>query len=144
MTDDLAHRIAHVEAVLAIQQLAAEYAHGADRRDLARFLAVWHPDGVWDVGPARFVGREQIGAAIERQWADQPRMHHWTTNHAISVDLATGTASGLCDVAVLTVTADDRRLATAGSYRDVYRRDGGRWLIAERRAEVHGTHPLPS
>jgi hypothetical protein len=45
---------------------------------------------------------------------------------------------------VLTVTADDRRLATAGSYRDVYRRDGGRWLIAERRAEVHGTHPLPS
>lgn len=142
MTDSL-ERLLRLEAIAEIQRLAADYAHGADNRDLPRFLAVWHPEAVWDVGVARFVGPDEIAAAIERQWVSQPRMHHWTTNHAIDVDVAAGRASGVCDVAAWTVLTDGRELFSAGTYRDRYARHDGRWVIVARRAEVHGSREVP-
>ncbi len=62
---DLELRLDQIESTQALHRVVAEYAHGADKRDLGRFLATFHADGVWDVGVARFVGHDQIRAAIE-------------------------------------------------------------------------------
>ena len=138
MTDgDIESRLQQVEAHLAIHRLVAEYCHGADKRDLARFLAVWCADAVWDVGTRKFQGRGEIRAAIEHQWAAQPRMFHWTTNLSITVGPDQGTASGESDVETVTQLADGTWLHSAGSYQDVYRQDDATWRIARRTAVVH-------
>src|SRR5690606_23914063 len=78
-------QIDYILGVLAVQRLQAEYCHGADKRDLSRFLAVWHEDGVWDVGVAVFRGRAAIAEAVQRQWAEIEAMHHWTSNTSVDV-----------------------------------------------------------
>lgn len=138
----LAARLERVEAELAIRRLVAEYAHGGDKRDLRRFLAAFHPDAVWDVGTARFTGHAEMADAIERQWAGQPQMHHWTTNHSLTLT-GPDTAAGECDAVVLTRTGDGRWLHAAGTYLDRYTRRAGVWRIAERRALVHAVVRLP-
>lgn len=132
-------RLDRVESVLDIQRLVAEYAHGTDKCDLDRFLAVWHPDAVWDVGTSRFTGLDEIRAAIEHQWLVQPQMHHWTANLSVDVPVAADRATGECDVDVVTRTADGRWWHSGGTYRDVYARRDGRWSILRRTAYVHFT-----
>lgn len=132
----LAARLDRLEAVIEIQRLVADYCHGADKRDADRFLSVWHPDGVWDVGGPVFTGAEQIRQAVARQWEVFGQMHHWTTNLAVDVD--GDVAHGTCDASALTHLTDGTWRLTAGSYHDRYERRDGRWRIAHRRAVVHG------
>ncbi|GAA4730421.1 hypothetical protein GCM10023216_22690 [Isoptericola chiayiensis] len=139
--DDVEARLDRLESTYALQRIVAEYAHGADKRDPERFLAAFHTDGVWDVGVARFVGHDEIRAAIERQWSSQPRMHHWTTNTSVSL-LGPDCAEGTSDVTALTRRADGRWLLSAGSYLDTFERRARSWAIALRRAVVHSSIPL--
>ncbi|MEG3614098.1 nuclear transport factor 2 family protein [Isoptericola haloaureus] len=136
--DDLEERLDRLESTQALYRVVAEYAHGADNRDLSRFLATFHPDATWDVGVARFVGHDQIRAAIEHQWDSQPQMHHWTSNTSITLT-GRDAAEGVSSVAALTRRADGRWLLSAGSYLDSFERRAGSWAIATRRAVVHSS-----
>jgi hypothetical protein len=95
---DLDARMDRIESELAIRRLAAEYCHGADKRDLDRFLAVWAPSAVWQMGDeVRYEGREAIAEVVRAQWATFAQYVHWTTNHSIWID--GDDARGECDVA---------------------------------------------
>jgi len=133
----LEDRLLRLEGLQEVHRLIAEYSHGADKRELKRFLAVWHEDAVWDVGVARFTGIEEISTAIQQQWAAQPVMTHWTAN--ISVDLRVGStqAHAQVDTDTLTQLASGDWLQSAGTYHDVLECRDGRWGFVERRAEVH-------
>lgn len=137
-------RLDRLEGLHEIGRLVAEYSHGADKRDLARFLSVWHEDAVWDVGVARFTGVEEIAAAIRRQWEAQPAMTHWTANLAIELPLGSERAEVEVDANTLTRLAGGAWLQTSGTYRDVVERRAGRWAFASRSAVVHDTVELVS
>ena len=47
----LAARVDELESRAAIRDLASNYCHGFDKRDFERFLSIWWPDCVWDIGP---------------------------------------------------------------------------------------------
>ena len=142
--NEVERRLDRVESELAIHRLAAEYCHGADKRDLDRFLAVWAPTGVWRIDDdARFEGREAIARVVQAQWRTFPQYVHWTTNHTVSVD--GDTAHGECDVAVLVRLHGGRWVRTGGTYRDQYRRIDGRWLITHRDASTRfDVDPTPN
>src|SRR5690348_12383210 len=53
-------RIQVIEDRAAIMELIARYAMGVAHRDRDRVLACWAPDGVFDVGPVKVAGRDQI------------------------------------------------------------------------------------
>jgi len=130
---DLDTRLDRIESELAIRRLAAEYCHGADKRDLDRFLAVWAPNAVWQVGDdPGHEGREAIARVVRAQWATFPQYVHWTTNHAIWID--GDDARGESDVATTVRVDSGRWVRTGATYRDEYRRIDGRWLIARRHA----------
>lgn len=75
--DDLAARLARIEAELAVHRLVADYCVGADRQDLARWADVWTADAEWETSPDRvFVGVDAICAAVQRQWRAFPVMLH--------------------------------------------------------------------
>ena len=59
---DLEQRLDRVESRFAMHDLVSDYCHGFDKRDWARFSAIWWPDAVWDIGPpfGKFEGSEGI------------------------------------------------------------------------------------
>lgn len=151
--EELATRLERVETQLALQRLAVDYCIGADHQDLARFRAIWTADALWDaVGEDpddrehRFHGLEAITAAVRGQWATFLRMQHATANHVVDFDPNdAGRATGRCDVVVIVQLPDGRWVIGGGVYEDIYRREGGRWLIASRRvARAFDLEPLPA
>ncbi|WP_307504525.1 nuclear transport factor 2 family protein [Clavibacter sp. B3I6] len=132
---DLDTRLDRIESELAIRRLAAEYCHGADKRDLDRFLAVWAPDAVWRMGDeVSYEGHEAIAEVVRAQWTTFAQYVHWTTNHSIWID--GDHARGECDVAATVRLHSGRWVRTGGTYRDEYRRVGGQWFIAHRDASA--------
>lgn len=135
-------RLARLEATEELRNLAKEYCHGFDKRDLVRFLAVFSDDGVWvlneDTRPA---GHSEIGRIVtEGIWPAFLETHHWTSNHVISwVDDA---PRGTCDVDATVRNADGQWLRASATYEDTYVHSGDRWLISRREATVHFTEPL--
>ena len=130
---DAEQRLDILESESAVRRLALEYCHGADKRDLARFAAVWAPDGVWS--PAADIearGVDAICGVVQVQWRAFPRYVHWTTNHVVTID--GDTALGECDVAVAVLLGNDRWYFSGGTYEDRYVRIDGRWLIGRRDA----------
>lgn len=68
--DDLAQRIARLEALESIRRVALDYCVGADHRDEARWLASWTQDDIWQVSPDRAMnGHQEILAGVRTQWA---------------------------------------------------------------------------
>ncbi len=111
---ELQERLERLESESAIRTLVHEYCHGADKRDRARFAAVWTPDAVWQVAPTQeFRGVEAICAAVEWQWGGAfLQMHHWTSN--LVIDLDGDQARGEVDVSVTTSSSTGLGRAEAG------------------------------
>ncbi|SDM46664.1 nuclear transport factor 2 family protein [Allokutzneria albata] len=131
MTDDLADRLDRVESELAIQRLVHEYCHGADKQDLRRFSAVWHPDAVWAPSAGhRLDGLDAIRAGIKAEWQKYQQMHHWTANLVITLD--GDRASGEADTEFSVQFLDGSWVRGGGTYRDVYTRRDGIWRITYR------------
>lgn len=134
-------RLDRIESRVAILELVAAYCHGADGRDEQLFRSVWHDDAVWQAAPHRFVGIDEIVAAVARQWDAFASMHHSTSNSVVHFD-SDDEATGRHDVLSLTVFPDGRRLLSTGLYVDRYTRRDGRWGFAERTASVTTTIDL--
>ena len=111
-----------------------DYCHGADERDLDRFLGVWHADATWDVGGPTFTGHAEIRWGIERQWESLTQAHHWTTGLTIDVD--GDRARGRSTAHALTCGVGGVWRLSVGEYVDVYERRHGAWLIARRAATI--------
>lgn len=144
MTDHnpMEERLTLLEGHQQISRLIAEYCHGADKRQLDRFLAVWHEDAVWDVGTAQFQGLAEIAEAIQRQWANLPTMTHWTSNLSIDLPLQAERAYAESDTHAITQTHTGHWYQSLGTYQDTYGFRDDRWGLTKRVAQVHSTHPL--
>jgi uncharacterized protein (TIGR02246 family) len=134
-------RIDDLEAYEEIRRLAADYAHGFDKRDLDLFLSVWGDDASWTTMPEGepSVGRDAIRATCEATWQAVGDTHHWMANHSIRVDgdTATGTLDADCEV----TDPDGTWFRVAATYADTYGREGGTWRITGRTTQIH--HYLP-
>jgi hypothetical protein len=141
----LERRIDELESRHALRDLASEYCHGFDKRDLPRFLAIWWDDCVWDIGPpfGTFSAHEGIREAVEEVlWPFWRETHHLTTN--LKLDFSgPDKASGVCDVDCVGADSNDNLQIVGASYFDDFERRDSGWRIKRRRVQIHYFNPLP-
>ncbi len=116
-----------------IIELGAKYCSGVDRRDLALFLSIWHPDGEYIVGrrTGRFRGTTELATALDFVRSVYVSTHHWATNHLIERrdEHHAGASS---DSFAICVDAGGRPSLVAASYADDYERVDGTWKLRRR------------
>ena len=66
LISSLLARIDELESRSAIRDLVSDYCLGFDNHDWARFVAIWHADAVWEIGPpfGTFHGHAGIHKAV--------------------------------------------------------------------------------
>lgn len=134
----LAARLEQVEAREAIRRVVHEFSHGFDKRDMERFLGIWHPDAVWLVAPGyEAAGHDGLRAVAEQSWAQMATTHHWNCNEVIDVD--GDRATGTIDVNAMAQTQEGTWHQSAATYHDTYVRLNGQWLLQRRDAAIHAT-----
>lgn len=141
----LAERIDQLESRMAMRDLVSDYCHGFDRGDWERFLAIWWPDCVWDIGNpfGEFEGHDGIREAVKDiLWPLWRETHHITTNLHIVFDDADH-ARGICNVDCTGATMDDQPQMISGTYEDTFERRDGVWKIARRDVTMHYFNPIP-
>lgn len=137
----------------APSDLAGRYAVAVDDRDPAAVAALFTTDARFVQPPALTRGDEKVtvGADAIASAVLDATAHLLSTHHAVHqvvVDVDGDTASGVvyCLAHHLYRGRDGqvRDSAIAIRYRDTYRREGGRWLIARRALTVDFTddHPV--
>src|ERR1700678_2564399 len=131
--EDFGQRLDMLESRIHIGDLVAGYCEGLDRRDLDRFIDIWHEDATYlppaDRGP--FHGAEELGNYLEivaRAWS---ATHHWATNHVITFS-SPDRAAGRSDAFAICISHDSEPHLISATYHDVYRRDVGSWKIHRR------------
>jgi gamma-hexachlorocyclohexane dehydrochlorinase len=140
----LERKIDWLESRFALQDLTADYCHGFDKRDTARFLAIWWDDCVWEIGPpfGRFEGHSGIQRAIhDVLWPAWRATSHFTTNLRVTFD-GPDRAAGVCDVDCIGTTADGQAQTISATYADRFERRTGVWKIARREVTMHHFSPL--
>lgn len=140
----LEHKIDRLESRFALQDLVSDYCHGFDKRDWARFLAIWWEDCVWEIGPpfGRFEGHAGIERAIHQVlWPAWRESSHFTTNLRVAFD-GPDRARGVCDVDCIGTTADGQAQTISATYTDRFERRGGVWKIRQRDVRMHHFSPL--
>jgi ketosteroid isomerase-like protein len=142
----LAARVDELESRAAIRDLASNYCHGFDKRDFNRFLSIWWPDCVWDIGPpfGRFEGHQGIHEAIhDVLWPVWHESHHLTTNLVIDF-IDPDSAHSVCDVdCVGTLTTEPTCQVVGATYTDRLERRDGEWKIKQRDVQIHYFNPVP-
>jgi 3-phenylpropionate/cinnamic acid dioxygenase small subunit len=127
---------------LEIQELLARAAYALDERDLAMLEACFAPDAVMileiagGTGPLRFESRDAIMGLMRDSLAAQKDKRRHVTTNTIVVAATAGAVSLVSNLTLSAVENAQIRLVTSGLYRDRVRREGGRWLIAERRIDL--------
>ncbi|MER5945769.1 nuclear transport factor 2 family protein [Streptomyces sp. NPDC001904] len=127
--------------ILAVTRLITQYAELVDTGDFAGVGAL--------LADAVFIGSGppvEGAEAVERMLRESvilyedgtPRTHHVTTNIAVDVDDAPGTASARSYVTVFQeLPGLPLQPVAAGRYRDRFARRHGRWRFVERRVHIH-------
>lgn len=142
---ELLARIDRLESRIALRDLVTDYCQAFDGLDFDRFLGIWWPDCVWDIGPpfGRFDGHDGIRrAAQEVLWPVWRETHHLTSNLRLAFDDADN-ARGVCDVDCMGATRDDVVQMISATYRDRFQRRGGAWRILRRDVTIHYFNPIP-
>ena len=138
-------RVDELESRAAIRDLASNYCHGFDKRDFDRFLSIWWPDCVWDIGPpfGKFEGHQGIHAAInDVLWPAWHESHHLTTNLVIDF-IDPDNATSVCDVdCVGTLTTEPACQMVGATYTDTLQRREGVWKIKKRAVTIHYFNPV--
>lgn len=136
----------------AIRELPVLYCHYVWQNDPDAMVSLFtedcvfddHRAGSWCTGTGRVVGRSQLLEAYRRSMGDEPSKPH-IHNHVVKLEGA-NRATGTCYV--------DLRMPhrpgvepLIGYYDDVYAKEDGRWLFAERTvtllSDLTGVVPAP-
>lgn len=135
------------DSARAIENLVYAYAERIDAGDLAG-VAELFSHGRIRAGPGMvFEGAEQVRSLYDgatRLYDDgTPRTRHVTTNVAVEVDDAAGTASSRAYYTVFQQTDElPLQAIIAGRYHDTFRRVDGRWWFDTREMFVDLTGDL--
>ena len=143
--DTLVRRIDELESRAALRDLVTDYCLGFDNRDWDRFIAIWHPDAVWEIGPpfGTFNGHEGIREAVfEILYPVWRETHHLASNLKLTFDDADH-ARGVCNVDCMGATLDDIVQMISATYSDDFERRDGLWKIAKRHVVIHYFNPIP-
>jgi 3-phenylpropionate/cinnamic acid dioxygenase small subunit len=141
----LLERVDELESRAALRDLASDYCIGFDDHDWKRFIAIWHRDAVWDIGPpfGAFGGHAGIHRAVHDVlypfWRET---HHLSTNLTVAFSDADH-ATGRCDVDCMGAAKDDVVQMVGATYFDVFERRNGTWKIAHRRVKIHFFNAMP-
>ncbi len=144
MAQSLEQRVDMLETRLALQDLTSDYCLGFDKRDLARFLAIWWPDAVWEIGPpfGDFVGHEGVVHAVEDiLWPAWGASTHYTTNLRVT-PVNADVIEGISDVYCIGNSSEGQAQTVAATYRDRFERRDGVWKIARRKVTMQHFSPL--
>lgn len=125
-----------LEEPLGIFDALAGYCQAYDSRDRSQLEQIFSPDATLRVTGGRFKGESAVGRAaalawLTRNWATAPPSMHLTGNTRLKV--SDEGATGISDY--LFVVKDPQgafQITSAGEYLDKFRREDGRWVIAER------------
>ncbi len=144
MTHSLEQRLDWLETRLALQDLVSDYCLGFDKRDMERFLAIWWPDAVWEIGPpfGDFVGHEGVVHAVENiLWPAWKDSTHYTTNLRVTL-VNDDVMTGICDVYCIGNSIEGQAQTVAATYTDRFERRDGVWKIARRKVTMQHFSPL--
>ena len=138
-------RIDEIESRAALRDLVSDYCLGFDAHDWDRFIGIWHPDAVWEIGPpfGTFDGHAGIRKAVEEilypVWRET---HHLTSNLRLTFK-DRDHAHGICNVDCMGATRDDVVQMISATYTDDFERRNGIWKIARRAVVIHYFNPIP-
>ena len=141
----LLSRIDELESRAALRDLVTDYCLGFDNHDWDRFIGIWHPDAVWEIGPpfGTFTGHEGIREAVyEILYPVWRETHHLTSNLRLSFS-DPDHAYGVCNVDCMGATTDDIVQMISATYTDDFERRDGAWKIAKRHVVIHYFNPIP-
>lgn len=141
----LLKRIDELESRSSIGDLVTDYCQGFDNHNWDQFIAIWHEDAVWEVGPpfGTFYGHEGIREAVfDILYPAWRETHHLASNLRLTFD-GPDKAHGVCDVDCMGATADDVVQMISATYTDDFERRDGRWKIARRHVVIHYFNPIP-
>lgn len=119
-----------------MRRVLAEYCQTLDDGRFDEWIDVFTEDIVFIVMGNRLEGRAQVRAFIEPTQQADARGRHMLSEPLI--DLDGGEARVTTDYAYV---GPDNRVASAGRYHDVLRRDPDRWRIARREIVFTGDEP---
>ena len=135
----IAARIARLQDLEEIKQLAVAYKLALDGKDTAAYVELFAEDGtLWCTPELQATGRPAIRALVDGMSGNLLTEQvgtdfHATANHLIEVD--GDTAHGSLMWLYFTVGPDGGpRLAKVGHYVDSYIREHGRWRFQRREA----------
>jgi len=143
--DKLLRRIDELESRAALRDLVSDYCLGFDRHEWDRFMSIWHPDAVWEIGPpfGTFTHHAGIRKAVEEVlypvWRET---HHLTSNLRLSFSDADH-AHGICNVDCMGATKDNVVQMISATYTDDFARRNGVWKIARRAVVIHYFNSIP-
>lgn len=129
-------------AKLAIHELLARSAYALDQRDLAMLESCFAPDAdlILEIaggsGPLRFEGRAEIMGLMRDSMRTQTDQRRHVTTNTLVLGEEGGEVSLVSNLTLTAVQDGVIQLVTSGLYRDRVRREGSRWVIAERRIEL--------
>jgi len=132
---------------LAIRELIDRYAHCADRRDAKGQMSLFTTDTNFIVfmdsqkaePTYELKGRESLAPVFDNLNIYQATTH-FNGQSTISIDGNTATGESYCIAHHLTVTEDKRTLMIASiRYLDIFSKQDGAWLFAERKLMVDWT-----
>ncbi len=145
MIEALLRRVDELESRAALRDLVTDYCLGFDTHDWDRFIGIWHPDAVWEIGPpfGTFHGHEGIREAVyEILYPVWRETHHLTSN--LHLDFSDPDhARGVCNVDCMGATKDDIVQMISATYTDDFERRDGAWKIAKRHVVIHYFNPVP-
>ena len=142
----LLKRVDELESRAALRDLVTDYCLGFDNHDWDRFIAIWHEDAVWEIGPpfGTFTGHDGIRTAVhDILYPFWRETHHLTTNLRLEFS-DTDHAHGVCNVDCMGASKEDGIVQMINAtYTDDFERRGGVWKITRRQVEIHYFNPIP-
>lgn len=141
----LVRQVDELQSRAAIRDLVTDYCLGFDTHDWDRFISIWHPDAVWEIGPpfGSFTGHAGIYKAVhEILYPVWRETHHLTSNLRLTFT-DPDHASGVCNVDCMGATRDDVVQMINATYTDDFERRDGAWKIARRGVTMHYFNPVP-
>ena len=126
--------LASIADELAIRDLIADFADGVTRVDVEAIVALFAPDGVWEVtGWGNHQGHDALKGFLEELFS------HWEgifqAVHTGRVWLEGAEATGQWYITEFG-QRDGEELRVGGVYRDRYARQGDRWVFAKRHFDM--------
>ena len=120
----------------AIRNLIGLHSQLTDDGDYERRVDLYTDDGVFTMGEATSVGREELLASFAATSAPERRGKHITANTVLEID--GDTASARTDFFFSLPSADGPKPLAAGRYFDTFAKRDGRWLYTRRQITFLG------